>query len=117
MASIKQSAERAMFKRLCSNLIDKVRNGKGEDIADSLLALIGRIQGDSWKPTSYAALQDIIHNPDSKYHKFAMRVINEVDKNILVTYITNAFYECGFRGYQTTKKMQENITAIFRGLS
>lgn len=107
MASIKQSAERAMFKRICSNLIDKARNGKGEDVADSLLSLIGKIQGDSWKPTSYAALQDIIHNPESKYHKFAMRVINEVDKNILLTYITNAFYECGFRGYQTTKKMQE----------
>ena len=99
------AAERAAFKKVLDGLVDKARNGKGEELADNLLNLVGKIQGDSWKPTSYMALQDIIHNKESKYHKFAMRVIQNTNPNILKTYILNAFYESGFRGYQTTKEM------------
>lgn len=105
MASIRHKAERAAFKKIIGDLIDKARKQEGLEAADKLLEFVGKIQGNSWKPTSYAALHEIMHNREHKYHKFIMRIIKNTDKNILVNYITNAFYEAGFRGYQTTKEM------------
>ncbi|MCF0228829.1 MAG: radical SAM protein [Parasporobacterium sp.] len=106
---LKHRAERFAFKKVLDSLIDKgiksAQAGEGLEFADELLSFVGKIQKDSWKPTTYAALQDIIHNPESKYHKFAMNLFRNVEPNILKTYILNAFYESGFRGYQLTKKM------------
>ncbi len=97
--------ERAAFKKVLDGLIDKAVKEGGIEFAQDLLDFVYKIQGDSWKPTTYAALKDIIYNPDAKYHQFTLNLIKNVHPNILKTYILNAFYESGFRGYQTTKEM------------
>ncbi len=104
---LKHKAERAAFKKVLDGLIDKAIKEEGLGFAEDLLKFVGKIQGDSWKPTTYAALQDIIHNPEAKYHKFAVNLFKNVHPNILKTYILNAFYESGFRGYQLTKEMSK----------
>ena len=45
--------------------------------------------------------------PDGKWAHYTQRLIRENDPYILKTFLTNAAYEGGFRGYQTAQETAE----------
>lgn len=49
----------------------------------------------------------IAENPDGKWAHYTQRLIRENDPYILKTFLTNAAYEGGFRGYQTAQETAE----------
>ena len=116
MQSILHAAERKAFQLALDHLIQKGQKEDAAALADSLIGLIKRIMGDSWSEDSYVRLHDIAANPDSKWARYADRVIKDTDPVILSKFLLNAAYEGGFRGYKTSeeasKEYQCNIPWI-----
>ena len=105
--SLAHIAERKAFSMALNSLIDK---GKQGDISSEALALVDKIEkilGDSWQSSSYDMLRDLTHSPDSKWAHYVNRIVREVDPHILKTFLLNAGYEAGFRGYKTSLAMKE----------
>ena len=105
--SLAHIAERKAFGMALSSLIDKGRKGNFSDEALSLIDRIEKILGNSWESSSYEMLRDIAKSPDSKWARYANRIVREVDPNILKTFLLNAAYEGGFRGFKTSEAMKE----------
>lgn len=75
-------AERKAFGMALNSLIEKGRKG---DFAAEALALIDKIEkilGSSWQSSSYEMLRNIAHSPDSKWARYANRIVKEVDPHI-----------------------------------
>ena len=55
----------------------------------------------------------LANNPDSKWARYVQRLIRDNDPYILKTFLTNAVYEGGIRGYhvaqETAKKYDINV--------
>ena len=105
--SLAHIAERKAFSMALNSLIDK---GKQGDVSSEALALVDKIEkilGDSWQSSSYDMLRDLTHSPDSKWAHYVNRIVREVDPHILKTFLLNAGYEAGFRGYKTSLAMKE----------
>lgn len=105
--SLAHITERKAFGMALSSLIDKGRKGNFSDEALSLIDRIEKILGNSWESSSYEMLRDIAKSPDSKWARYANRIVREVDPNILKTFLLNAAYEGGFRGFKTSEAMKE----------
>jgi len=104
MNSISHAAERAAFKAILDRMI---RRGQTEDISDvseSLISLMQKILGSSWDPNSFATLRRVAENKDGKWARYAQRLIRENDPHILSTFLLNAAYEGGFRGFKTSEE-------------
>jgi len=66
-----------------------------------------KIQGSVWKKESFEVLRMIAGQPDGKWAHYVQRILDETDPYILKTFLTNAVYEGGFRGYQQAQKNAE----------
>lgn len=83
-----------------------IKKGQTQDIGDlaeQLIDMIQKIHKGTWSDESYAALRMIAENPDGKWAHCTQRLLRENDPHILKTFLTNAAYEGGFRGYQTAQ--------------
>lgn len=96
------ATERKAFQTILTSLINKAQTKDASEIANSLINLMEKILGDSWTQESYATLRDIAANPDSKWVHYANRIAREMDSGIVTSFLLNAAYEGGFRGYKTT---------------
>ena len=105
--SLSHIAERKAFGMALNSLIDKGRKGNFSEEALSLIDKIEKILGNSWESSSYEMLRNIAKSPDSKWARYADRIVREVDPNILKTFLLNAAYESGFRGFKTSEAMKE----------
>ena len=107
MNEIQHKAERKAFEIVLKKIVRKGKNESASQMAESILKIMKGILGDSWKESSYAVFQEIADNPDSKWARYVDRLISEADPDIITTFLTNAAYEGGFRGYKTTEEMAE----------
>ena len=105
--SLAHIAERKAFGMALNSLIDKGRKGTFSDEALALIDRIEKILGDSWQSSSYEMLRNIAKSPDSKWAHFADRIVREVDPHILKTFLLNAGFEAGFRGFKTSTAMKK----------
>ncbi len=104
MNKIAHAAERKAFQTILNRIIEKGQTEDVSELAESLLGMVRKILGGEWSDKSYATLQSIADDPDSKWAKYVDRVIKSNDKGILSTFLLNAAYEGGFRGYRTTEE-------------
>lgn len=105
--SLAHIAERKAFGMALNSLIDKGRKGTFSDEALALIDRIEKILGDSWQSSSYEMLRNIAKSPDSKWAHFADKIVREVDPHILKTFLLNAGFEAGFRGFKTSTAMKK----------
>ena len=101
MTNLAHAAERKAFQITLEKLVKKAKTENAGEVADSLINLIEKILGPAWKDKTYEELRSIAADPDSKWARFADRVMQNTDEKILTTFLLNAAYEGGFRGYKT----------------
>jgi MoaA/NifB/PqqE/SkfB family radical SAM enzyme len=104
MTNIIHAAERRAFKAALDHLIDKVETENAAEAANSVVNLAEKILGSAWKPESYQMLRDIAADPDSKWVRYADRIARDCDHGIVSTFLLNAAYEGGFRGFKTSEE-------------
>lgn len=105
--SLAHIAERKAFELTINSIISKSRKGSFSEEILSLIDKIEKIMGDDWQASSYEMLRELAHSPDSKWAHYVNRILKEVDPHILKTFLLNAAYEAGFRGYKTAHQMSE----------
>ena len=101
MTNLAHAAERKAFQITLEKLVKKAKTENAGEVADSLINRIEKILGPAWKDKTYEELRSIAADPDSKWARFADRVMQNTDEKILTTFLLNAAYEGGFRGYKT----------------
>ena len=104
---IAHAAERKAFEIMLDSLIKKGQTQDVGDIANSLVDMVQKIHGSVWKPETFSGLHMIANEPDGKWAHYVQRLIRECDPYILKTFLTNAAYEGGFRGFQQAQKNAE----------
>lgn len=114
---IAHAAERKAFETMLDSLIKKGQTQDVGDIANSLVDMVQKIHGSVWKPETFAGLHMIANEPDGKWAHYLQRLIRECDPYLLKTFLTNAAYEGGFRGFQQAQKTPKSMAATFPGLS
>lgn len=92
---------------------------KGENVAElanTIISLIEKIMGKSGDESNYEVLRQVAADPDGKWARYADQVIRDSDPKILSSFLLNAAYEGGFRGFKTSeeasKEYQCNIPRI-----
>ena len=113
---IAHAVERKAFKKILDSIIRKGQTQDVSELAGSLVNMVEKIVGDSWSKDTIANLHALASDPNGKWARYAHRLIRETDPNILSTFLLNAAYEGGFRGFKTTeaasKKYNCNIPWI-----
>ena len=105
--SLAYIAERKAFEMTLNSIIKKSRN---QDLASVMLPLVDKVEkimGDDWEASSFEMLRNLANDPDSKWTHYTERILREVDPHILKTFLLNAGYEAGFRGYKTSCEMKK----------
>ena len=101
------AAERKAFETMLDSLIKKGQTQDVGDLANSLVDMVQKIHGSVWKPETFNVLHTLANEPDGKWAHYLQRLIRECDPYILKTFLTNAAYEGGFRGFQQAQKNAE----------
>ena len=101
---ISHAAERKAFETVLDSMLKKGQTQDVGDLAKQLVDMIQKIHKGTWSDASYETLRMIADQPDGKWAHYVQRLIRENDPYILKTFLTNAAYEGGFRGYQTAQE-------------
>ncbi len=101
---IMHAAERRAFKAVLDRVIRRAGEGDAAEAAADLVGRVRKILGDTWTEETYEMLGAIAADPDSKWARYAGRIIRDTDPGILSSFLVNAAYEGGFRGYKTAEK-------------
>lgn len=107
MEKAAHAAERKAFEKVLENFIQKGRTEDAAAAAQDLVDMAEKIQGSVWKKESFEVLHMIAGQPEGKWAHYVQRILDETDPYILKTFLTNAVYEGGFRGYQQAQKNAE----------
>ena len=107
MEKAAHAAERKAFEKVLDNFIKKGRTEDAAAAAQDLVDMAEKIQGSVWKKESFEVLHMIAGQPEGKWAHYVQRILDETDPYILKTFLTNAVYEGGFRGYQQAQKNAE----------
>ena len=105
--SLTHIMERKAFEKGLDAIISKSQENDLSEVMLPMVDKIEKILGDSWQKSSYEMLRQLACQPDSKWTHYTKRILREVDPHILKTFILNAGFESGFRGYKTSLKMSE----------
>ena len=103
------AAERKAFQTVLTRLIDKSQTKDAGEIASSLINLVEKIKKGAWKDSSFEMLRSIVDDPDSKWVRYANHIMRDMDPGMVSTFLLNAAYEGGFRGYRTAAEMSEEL--------
>ncbi len=101
------AAERKAFKLVLDNFIKKAQTKDASEAAESLIDHVEKIMKGSWPDHSFETLRQIANDPDSKWARYTDRLIKNSDPNILSTFLLNAAYEGGFRGFRTAEEFSK----------
>ena len=101
---ISYAAERKAFETLLDNLIKKGQTHDASQVASDLIAMVQRLHGDVWSETSFQTLRMIANDPNGKWAHYTQRLLRDNDPYILKTFLTNAVYEGGIRGYHVAQE-------------
>ena len=104
---ISHAAERKVFESILDSIIKKSQTQDISDVVNSFVSLVQKIHGSVWTPETFQTLHMLANNPDGKWAHYVQRLLWESDPYVLRTFLTNAAYEGGFRGYQTAQKNAE----------
>ena len=89
-----------------------------KDNLRKLMTWVDRIAGEG--PDSFEeqrkVIWDVLDHPESNMYQLIMRVIEEVDPEIVKTVFSNFFLNAAILGWPKQEKLRLNIIAIFRGL-
>ena len=107
MEKAAHAAERKAFEKVLENFIQKGKTADAASAAQDLVDMAEKIQGSVWKKESFEVLHMIAGQPEGKWAHYIQRILDETDPYILKTFLTNAVYEGGFRGYQQAQKNAE----------
>ena len=110
---LSHAAERKAFETILDNLIKKGQTQDAAQVATDLVNMVEKLHSDVWSENSFQTLRMIANDPDGKWAHYAQRLIRDNDPYILKTFLTNAVYEGGIRGYhvaqQTAAKYDINV--------
>lgn len=99
-SKLAHAAERKAFEIAADRFI-KSATGKGREKAvEDYLAMAYRIIGNS-VPGFEEGVRQAIY-PGSKWEQWLFRLVDELDPNVLETFIMNGGYEAAFRGFKNT---------------
>ena len=101
---ISHAAERKAFETLLDNLIKKGQTQDASQVASDLIAMVQRLHGDVWSEKSFQTLRMIANDPNGKWAHYTQRLLRDNDPYILKTFLTNAVYEGGIRGYHVAQE-------------
>ncbi|MGN0593418.1 MAG: radical SAM protein [Ruminococcus sp.] len=101
------AAERMAFKAVLDKFIAKSRTETATEAANDLIGFVEKIMKGAWNDDSFETLRQIASNQDSKWARYADRIIKDSDPKILSSFLLNAAYEGGFRGYRTAQELSE----------
>jgi len=101
--SIAHAAERKAFKTILDSMIKKGQTQDVSELGKSMISLMQKILGDSWDSSAFDTLRLVAEDQDGKWAHYAQRLIREMDPHILSTFLLNAAYEGGFRGFKTSE--------------
>lgn len=104
---IVHAAERKAFKIVLDKFIAKSQTKGASEAANDLISSVEKIMKGVWQDESFAMLRQIAANQDSKWAHYVDRIIKDSDPHMLSTFILNAGYEGGFRGYRTAHEMAD----------
>lgn len=107
MTSIRHRVERKAFQSALEKIVSRVQTENAGEVADGLINMVQRILGETWTDETYRRLHAIAEDPESKWARYADRVIRQTDPKILTTFLLNAAYEGGFRGFKTAQKASQ----------
>ena len=105
--SLAHMMERKAFEKGLDAIISKSQENDLSEVMLPMVDKIEKILGDSWQKSSYDMLRKLACEPDSKWSHYTKRILREVDSHILKTFLLNAGFESGFKGYKTSVKMSE----------
>lgn len=101
------AAERKAFQTVLNRFIAKSQTKNATEAANDLIGSVEKIMKGAWSDDSFDTLRQIAADPDSKWAHYADRVIKDSDPHMLSTFLLNAAYEGGFRGYRTAQELSE----------
>lgn len=104
---ITHAAERKAFETMLDTIIKKSQTQDVGELFESLVNMVQKIHGSVWSPETFDTLRKISEDPNGKWAHYVQRLLRECDPYILKTFLTNAAYEGGFRGYQQAQKNAE----------
>lgn len=106
-SKIVHAAERKAFQTVLDKFIAKGQTENAADLANELINFIEKIMKGSWSDSNFEVLRQVAANPDGKWARYAERVIRDSDPKILSTFLLNAAYEGGFRGFRTAEELSQ----------
>ena len=104
MNKLQHSIERKTFESILDNVI---KQGQDYDVMDSIDSLFSKMEfilKGTWSDESFEMLHSLTKYKDGKWAHYLNRVIKNSDPFYLKTFLLNAAYEGGFRGYQEAQK-------------
>lgn len=104
---IAHAAERKAFRKVLKKVIEKSRTDGASEAADELITFVERIMKGAWADGSFDILRRIAEDQDSKWARYTDRLIRDSDPELLTTFLLNAAYEGGFRGYLTAQELSK----------
>ena len=105
--SLAHIAERKAVEMMLNSVIKKSQT---EDLSSVLMPLVDsaeKIMKGYWEDSSFEMLRGVANDPNSKWIRFAQRLLRENDPHILKTFFLNAGYEAGFHGYKTSRELRK----------
>lgn len=104
---IQHAVERETFKVILNKIIEKGQTEDIDDLANSLVNVMEKVLKGFWPKENFDTLHKIADDPNSKWKRYADRVLKNSDKKILSTFLLDAGYEGGFRGFVTSEQMSK----------
>lgn len=106
-SKLAHAAERKAFKRVLDKFIAKSQTQSATEAANELIGAVEKIMKGSWQDGSFDNLRAIAADRNSKWARYADRIIKDSDPKLLSSFLLNAAYEGGFRGYRTSRELSE----------
>ena len=109
MNKLQHSIERKAFESILDNVI---KQGQDHDVMDSIDSLFSEMEfilKGTWSDETFEMLHSLTKNKDGKWAHYLNRVIKNSDPFYIKTFLLNAAYEGGFRGYQEAQKNSEKM--------
>ena len=84
---LSHAAERKAFETILDSMIKRGQTQDIGELAQTLVDLMQKILGNSWKAESFDMLRRVADDPDGKWAHYAQRLIREYDPSILKTFL------------------------------
>lgn len=105
-------SEHKLVHAVSSVVIDKALNYVGKDLSKNLLKVANiakKLVGDTFPAKAYDGMVNLATDEDNTYHKFAVRMLEEVDKNILKKSLLAFGLHGAIYGTKKVRKLRDEL--------